>query len=58
MTKQYRGHTYEVFRDPTSRDEEAYRVWLDGRILIPAEWNSKGAADAGAQVEIRRMERV
>ncbi len=37
-------------------DGEAWRVYLRAaRRVLPTEWNSKGAALAGAQVELRRI---
>lgn len=49
MTRYERGHKLEVF---TIRRDE-WKVAIDGEVL-PIEWNSKGAADAGATVELQR----
>ena len=43
-----------VFRDPASKQEEAWCVELNGEVLA-ARWLSKGAAQAGALVEERRL---
>lgn len=45
----------QAFRDPAEREAESWRVILNGR-LLSANWNSKGAAEAGLQVERRRAE--
>ena len=53
--KEFQGHTYEIIRDPGVRSLPSWRVFVDGKNLLPQNWNSVGAADAGAQTEIRRM---
>ena len=44
----------QVFRDPSVKGEDSFRVICDGR-LIGADWNSYGAAQAGLEVEQRRV---
>lgn len=46
----------EIFRDPSFKQDEVWRVML-GTEILKAEWNSKGAALAGAEVELRRRQR-
>lgn len=42
-----------IFRDPSAKTEEMWRVMIGSEILGTA-WNSQGAAEAGAAVEMRR----
>lgn len=43
-----------VLRGPDGREE--WKACLNGEVL-PTEWNSKGAAEAGLEVEWRRSQR-
>lgn len=49
MEGTYEGHDYIVFT--VKPDEWQVKIGLE---ILPATWNSKGAAIAGAEVEIRR----
>ena len=44
----------QVFRDPSVKDCDAWRAVIGGK-LLPTEWNSRGAALAGMEVERRRL---
>jgi len=57
MTKKiYEGVEYEVIHDPGIRIRPCFRVVMNGR-LLPHSWQFKLAAEAGAQTEIRRLQK-
>jgi hypothetical protein len=47
----------QVFRDPAVRDQDSFRVILNGK-LLPHSWNSKGSAQTGLEVERRRAQKL